>query len=680
MRNILALILIAFCYSLNIVAQDFTYNGILYDIVDEDEQTVEVVHDESYSGDVAIPSTVEYNGVNYAVVDIDESAFSGCSELTSVTISDGVIEIWDDAFENCTNLTSVVLPATLEYMGEAVFSGCRKLKSIVLPEGLTELWDDVFAGCISLETVTFPESMEYIGGYAFDGCSALITINFPKGLEEIGANAFADCVALQSLDIPASVSKIGNYAFSGCSSLTTVTIPEGIKVISRSVFYDCEELISITLPESLTEIGDNAFSGCDKLESVEIPANVESIGMRAFAYCSKLKKITCNAVNPPAIESNSFVGILADFYVPCSAIAGYQADEEWADLNVDGKNKPVVDAQIQQAICGQNIGNISLTISEGTSPFSYAWADGGEELVKQNLAPGKYSFRVTDAMGCETNWETEIYAESYKYNPQIALVTVSQEVAMANLVVWQKEETETIDFYSVYRETSSKDEYEKIADVPYSETSIFVDENTSNLQKSYRYKLSATDYCGESSGLSNNHKTIHLTKSISSEGGVNLVWDGYEGFEFATYSVFRVTKDGVEEIDKVASDRWTYTDLNPVEGTLSYYVGVVLPKEIDVNAPFMKAETGPFSLAVSNIAEIENETAIMGSIAARPAISIADRNIIVENANAQKIVVCSAMGHTIASTYGLEKTSVSVPTAGTYIVIVAGKTFKVLVQ
>ncbi|MCQ2608962.1 MAG: leucine-rich repeat protein [Bacteroidales bacterium] len=680
MKKIVSLLFAVFCFVLNVLAQDFESNGIYYDIVDDEELTVEVVYDESYSGDIIIPSTVDYNHVMYAVVSIDESAFSSCDELTSVTISEGVIDIWDFAFEECSNLTTVVLPASVEYLGEGVFTGCKKLKSIVIPEGVTDLWDDIFSDCVSLESVTLPNSLEYIGDFAFDGCSALLTINLPDGLETIGANAFEDCVLLQSINLPTTVKKIGNYAFSGCSSLNSVVIHEGVKSLPRSVFYDCEELVSIELPESLTTIGDNAFSGCDKLVSIELPANVESIGSRAFAYCSKLKEVTCKAMAPPMIESTSFIGIIADFYVPCVAIATYQQDTEWSDLAVDGMNKPVVSADVKQAICGQDIGEISLTISKGTEPYSSVWADGSIDLKKSELAPGAYSFSVTDALGCVTNWETEIYAESYKYNPQLALVTVSQEVAGANLVIWQKEETETIDYYSIYRETSSKDVYEKIADVPYSESSIFVDENTNNLQKSYRYKLSATDYCGESSGQSPNHKTIHLTKNISSEGGINLVWDGYEGFEFATYSVFRVTRDGVEEIDKVASDRWTYTDLNPVEGTISYYVGVVLPKEIDVNAPFMKAETGPFSLAISNIAEIENESAISSFAGSRAKVYSVANSIVVENADNQPIVVCSAMGQKIYSTIGSELTTISVPAMGTYIVIVAGKTFKVVVD
>ena len=61
----------------------------------------------------------------------------------------------------------------------------------------------------------------------------------------------------------------------------------------------------------------------------------------------------------------------------------------------------VVD-EIVQATCGEPNGSVSVTISGGTTPYSYAWSGGaGTNEDATNLVPGDYTLTVTDANGCE---------------------------------------------------------------------------------------------------------------------------------------------------------------------------------------------------------------------------------------------------------------------------------------
>lgn len=81
-------------------------------------------------GDVIIPSTVSHDGVEYNVSGIGNKAFFECSELTSVTIPDGVTNIGASAFSNCSNLTTLRIGKGVKTIGESAFANCTNLSDV----------------------------------------------------------------------------------------------------------------------------------------------------------------------------------------------------------------------------------------------------------------------------------------------------------------------------------------------------------------------------------------------------------------------------------------------------------------------------------------------------------------------------------------------------------------------
>ena len=65
--------------------------------------------------------------------------FSGCKNLTQVSLSANVVSIGDNAFENCTNLESITLYNTIKEFGENVFQNSG-LKTVYF-EGTPEEWN-----------------------------------------------------------------------------------------------------------------------------------------------------------------------------------------------------------------------------------------------------------------------------------------------------------------------------------------------------------------------------------------------------------------------------------------------------------------------------------------------------------------------------------------------------------
>ena len=238
------------------------------------------------------------NTINKVVIQpgvtcIGKNAFSsGCKNLTSITIPEGVTSIGRYAFQWCSSLTSITIPKSVTSIGWSAFQGCSSLKSITIPEGVTSIGEHAFGGCSSLRSITIPEGVTSIEDGVFYECSSLMSITIPEGVTIIGDEAFQWCSSLTSITIPKGVTSIGWKAFQGCSSLKSITIPEGVTSIEYGAFDTCRGLTSVTIPESVTSIGKHAFDGCENLKSITIPKSVTSIGESAFYGCENLESIT----------------------------------------------------------------------------------------------------------------------------------------------------------------------------------------------------------------------------------------------------------------------------------------------------------------------------------------------------------------------------------------------------
>lgn len=395
----------------NTSAYDFEANGMFYNILSQDDKTVEVTYRDteydSYSGDVAIPEQVTYNNETYRVTTIGHFAFNRCSELTSIAIPssitlidkfaflgcegltavyiddlsawmnidiitsefysfsplyyaynlyldgelvtdlvipDGTTEIKDYVFEGGRCFKSVTIPNSVTFIGKRAFSGCTDLTAVnisdlpawmninfatsasnplytptnvyhnlylngelvtdlVIPDGTTEIKDYAFAYG-NFKSVTIPGSVTSIGNGAFENCTNLTSIEIPNSVTIIDAGAFVRS-GLTSVEIPGNVTSIGQNAFGSCTNLSSVAMLDGVVSIGPLAFSQCENLISVEIPGSVTSIGQSAFAGCTKLESVVIPNSVTSIESSTFASCYSLSSVTIpNSVT--SIGHNAF--------------------------------------------------------------------------------------------------------------------------------------------------------------------------------------------------------------------------------------------------------------------------------------------------------------------------------------------------------------------------------------
>ena len=287
MRHFYSFILLAVLSCIagtNAWAYDFEADGIFYNITSSTKLTVAVTYgttdNNSYSGDVVIPATVENEGTTYSVTSIGSYAFYQCTGLTSIEIPSSVTRIGDNAFYQIRGLTSVEIPSGVTSIGNSAFYN-TSVEMIILPQGLTHIGASAFAYCYNLKDINLPESLTDISTNAFTEDFSLpsengliyvgnflvsvvdfsqTTYEIKDGTTIIGHQAFRNCINLKNISIPASTKQIDSYAFHGCTALTEVFFQDGAACVGG--FQGCTALTSVKIPNSVKVINDAAFSGC----------------------------------------------------------------------------------------------------------------------------------------------------------------------------------------------------------------------------------------------------------------------------------------------------------------------------------------------------------------------------------------------------------------------------------
>lgn len=276
-------------------AEDFIYEGLAYNILNDAIHTVEVTRltggYTSLGGDLVIPQTVYNNGTGYGVVSIGKNAFQNCTAITSVTIPSLVESIESNAFWRCTNLATINFAQNstiLKEIGQNAFRGTA-ITSATIPDGVKYIYSSAFQDCPNLTTVILPNEMEELSSNSFSGCTNLTTVNLPEGIYFIRGYLFYGCTSLKSITIPQSVRVIEGHAFRN-TGLTSITIPNNVEVIRANAFAECKNLTTVTIPSSVTTTEPSLFQDCTSLTSVNIQ-NIEISGYE-FKGCTSLKDVT----------------------------------------------------------------------------------------------------------------------------------------------------------------------------------------------------------------------------------------------------------------------------------------------------------------------------------------------------------------------------------------------------
>lgn len=392
MRNIKLtfLTMLMALFALPAFAQDFTYEGITYTVLDAETLTCRTkigfseAAGNTYEGDLVIPSVVSYEGTEYTVVEIGNYGFTKTG-LTSITLPESVTVIEEHAFDGCTDLASAALNNSITVIKYGAFYECSNLASLMLPEKLNEIGEYAFGKCSSLTSLSIPESVTVLGAFAFDQCRGLASVTLPTNLTSISSGLFCNCSGLASISIPEGVTSIGASAFSQCSGLTSIILPKNLISIGSMAFQWDTALTSIYIPESVTSVGRGAFSECSSLTTITLPKSLTTVEEFVFDNCSSIEEITYNAETPITAPENIFkefvygkatlnmpnatLAVIRD-YVPWNKFSHIIAQNGSIDegFNIgkfiyEGINYTVIDSDAKTCRTKEGSSNTGVTIS-----------------------------------------------------------------------------------------------------------------------------------------------------------------------------------------------------------------------------------------------------------------------------------------------------------------------------
>ena len=246
-------------------------------------------------------------------------------------MSDSVTSIGDYAFNGCSQLTSIELSNNLEYIGKWAFTICERLPSI-----------------------TIPESVRCIDQIAFYWCNRLTKVEINSN--EVAARENEQFYTLRSCFGPQvkefvfgeNVRKIAWIACSESENLTTVTISSNLTCVEDSAFHKCTSLADMyCYAEQVPEMGKDVFVDSNyKNATLHVPAS----SVEAYRNAEQWKDF--GNIVALTDEDPKPTGISTMEYAPMATnkaiydLQGHQLAQPKKGLNIirmsDGKTRKVI--------------------------------------------------------------------------------------------------------------------------------------------------------------------------------------------------------------------------------------------------------------------------------------------------------------------------------------------------
>ena len=400
---------------------------------------------------------------------------------------------------------------------------------------LTQSWSNGVTGMGSISNLSAGQYMYYFvdtnhcsttAAFSIDPTGVLINETVTNVVCHSQANG---AITVSQIGLTAPVSYVWT---SGHTGSTATGLSAGTYTVYATDANNCvtSKAITVTQPAKVTFDADyNVQPTCGGADG---EVEVYNINGGIAPYTTTWSNGTIGEVN-----SNLAFGIYSATVKDannCMAVKPvYLSEENSADIS----------GQVIPAACGGSDGKIftDIYVWSGDPVQSILWSNGATTEDLLNVPAALYICTATVAnTGCKAikGWNMPVVKP---LRQDLCIITVDS-VSTTNLLVWEKVQPVGIDYYNIYRETSTQGEYVLIDTVEFDNISLFNDVIASPSERSWSYKIGAVNVCGSEGPLSVAHRTIHLDLLDLGPNSVEVNWNAYEGTTaFVGYNVWRFT-------------------------------------------------------------------------------------------------------------------------------------------
>ena len=229
--------------------------------------------------------------------------------------------------------------------------------------------------------------------------------------------------------------------------------------------------------------------------------------------------------------------------------------------------------------CGSLNGGVYITAIDTVK--SYLWSNGKTVGANSGITVGTYTVTITDTSNCVS---TESFVVDYSPSAMASLCYITYDTSNGgyNEIVWDTVGVNSVDGYSIYRESAEKGQYSLLGNVAKGLAPVFVDSSLNSQLAVGNYAIETYNACAKSEYLSPIHKSILLTTQEIGNDIVQINWSGYQGIDVTGYHVFRYsTTTGFKLLDSTAVNVRSYNDYDaPKEESELFYFVIARGKDV----------------------------------------------------------------------------------------------------